>query len=207
MDYYKALPIEIWREICIVHWDAYIRAIRLNKTLNELLKREDIKALFAVYYDSGADMLTCKQQDTIVQGWKIPNESLWLVKYSQIIPFEIHIWKQTSFVKKIKYSVVTEYPDRILYCTIIESTRYQHVSDNCMLVEHVEYIYGGLKKIVRSRHINGLEVMRDEYNTSTGMIIHYGSPDRIPPKGFTSRHTRHGAAWLIVHPSFFKFKS
>ncbi|AMN84392.1 hypothetical protein D5a_00495 [Faustovirus] len=207
MEYYNTLPIEIWREICLTQWDTYKIAIRLNKTLNELLKHEDIKALFAVYYDSGADMLTCKQQDTVVQGWKIPSESLWLVKYSQMIPFEMHIWKQMMFVKKIKYSMITEYPNKTIYCNIAESTRYHHVSDNCMLAEHVEYYYGKLKKIVRSRYINGLEVMRDEYITSTGMITHYGSPDRIPPEGFTSRHTRHGAVWRIVHPSFFIFKS
>ncbi|SME65150.1 Hypothetical protein FSTVST1_449 [Faustovirus ST1] len=190
VNYFEVLPIEIWREIGTSQWSTYVAALKVNKTLNELLKQVDVKKQFTIYHDKR----TCERRPGSF-GWILPDNK-WFIEHLIMTPYEVQIYKKKELVKKIKYSTINHYQLGCMYYKFIEIIRYHYTGPNSMLMECVAFDDIGIKRITRSKWLGNTELARDDYNALTGMMTITGENSTL---------IRHGAAWSITHPEFFIF--
>ncbi|AIB52180.1 hypothetical protein E24_00496 [Faustovirus] len=191
VGYYDSLPIEIWREISLVQWDTYKIAIRLNKTLNELLKHEDVMVKFAVY---------CFNFTTLYEGWILP-DSTWLVQY-QHIPNAVNVYKKGKLVKRYEY--VHEYIGSNTWAWgITHMSRYHYVKNIRRYQERVEWFYGTIT-ITRIKYQGKIEIAKDTYESNKSSILHYSA---LHGTSIGLNVRDHGFIWKINCDKFFIYNN
>jgi hypothetical protein len=205
LDWYTVLPNEIWREIGMVQWTTYKVALRINKTLNLMLRDVDIKARFATYCDSLSNIHIIPYC-----GWLLP-DSKWLIYYKLTNSWSVDIWKKGQLVKQYIYEKASTWDRQeefgstnanvSRYWKITDISRYLRI-DNSMYRELIHLQDGVVAVYTREKYVSGNVVEYDTYLSGTSTIQHYSALDGTRP---TTDVAKSGFKWYVNYKTWFLF--
>jgi hypothetical protein len=185
ISYYEALPIEIWCEIGLSHWAAYKVALRVNKTLNLLLRDVDIKARFATYVFNWS---------SLTHGWILPDGN-WIRKYN-FYHAGVNIYKNNKLVKTYVYNNI-----RDEYVDVETITRYYSSPNGYKYQEYVDWRYT-IPFMIRKQHKKKVQIAKDVYEANKSTILHYHNSHDI---SISRDVVKYGFEWKVKCEEFFVY--